>query len=139
MLSRSDLEAIRVIVREEVVRALRAGAVELPRSVEAETFEDREPENAGDGLSSEHREAIRESARTTLAFLTGTCSAKERDLAEARYRLGFDDSWRKRARKTLSLRDDAPLTLDDMVRAMRFWEEKREEQRTKRAARKRRP
>jgi hypothetical protein len=115
VLTRADLEAIRRIVREELDRALgrrERNADQPPRAAAS----DDEP-------SDEHAADMREMVAADLAALRGEPGAKQRErVARARYRLRWDELWCARAKRTLSMPEDARLSVEDMLRAMRLWD-----------------
>lgn len=114
MLSRADLEAIRLIVREELQRVGLHEAA--PHRAPLTNPSPREAESPMDV-------ALQESAAAFYrACVADTRAAwDEADRADAVYRLGWDEGYQKRARRTLRIPDDVSISVDDMVKAIQSW------------------
>lgn len=135
-LSQRDLEAIRVIVREELARSLR-------------TKGSRSAEDAGDELTPEQLDSIRTRARASAERMKRarddadvempdddlmraeirallewtrrkTAANKSRLLvARAHYKIARDESYQGYARKLFRLAPDEPITLEQMIETIK--------------------
>jgi hypothetical protein len=129
MLTREDLEAIRAIVREELARALTTPE-DRRRAEEQRRWGDGFRKLAEMAPKKPHPDssegALRELARADVARMRREPGADERHLlAVAAYRVRFDESHQKRARRTLGKAPDAALTDEDMMSAMKLWASRR--------------
>lgn len=118
MLSKSDLDAIRAIVREEIQLALRQPSAQR----------DREEHEVPSGLDPGEDDDLRAFARASVARMRGEPGAEERELlAEARYRAFHDASWQERARRRrpIGARSEGAVTVEEMVETLRHWRARR--------------
>ena len=119
MLSHADLESIRSIVREELQRLALPG----PGSDVSETAA---PAATSDEEHSQDAALRASAAAFYRASVADTrASWDEADRADAIYRVGWDEGYMRRARRTLGLSSDATVSVDEMVTAIRRWRRRR--------------